>query len=97
MEKKSSISRTHIVLAVVGIVAVMGILVAFVLLAFAAWDESDVFRVVVSSSFIASAGKGVTSARARAPGEVDGENLTELTDALMQQDANAAEEDDSMG
>ena len=51
-------------------------------MAFCAWGEEDIFRVMVSSSFIAGSGGSIATKRPKAAGEV--RNSEEL-DVILEQ------------
>ena len=74
--------HSQIFLAVTSFVVVLVLEVIFVLMAFCAWGEEDIFRVMVSSSVIAGSGGGITAGRSKAAGEVS--NDTDLDDIVAQ-------------
>jgi len=82
------LSRAQIVVAVTGVTFALGFLVAFVLMAFGAWGERDIFRTLVSSSFIAGSGAGVVNTRDKSA--VEGGACDELVETVIKEDKEAA-------
>jgi len=82
------ISKVQIAAAVLTVVIVLVLLICFVIFAGQAWGEPDVFRAVVSSSFIAGSAKATTDSRQQSAAE--GGDVDALAD-----DAIKAEEEES--
>ena len=78
------LGRTQIVLIVAYVLVLLGLVIAFVLVTLAAWNNEDNFGAVVQSLLIAGAGKTSTSARTKAEAE-DPEKVDELVEGLLEQ------------
>jgi len=89
------LSRAQIVLAVSSVTLAMGFLVGFVLMAFGAWGERDIFRVLVSSSFIAGSGTGITKNRNKSAAE--GEECDATVEKIIIDDEEAAHDEEPFG
>jgi len=76
------ISKVQIVAAVLTIVTVLVLLICFVIFAGQAWGEPDVFRAVVSSSFIAGSAKATTDSRQQSAAE--GGDVDALADIAIE-------------
>ena len=94
---KAGLSRTDLLLAVTFVVLVLGLLIAFVLIAFSAWGEGDDFTACSSrrASSPACEGTSIVSTRPKSAGDRSSAEVDETIDDIMQKDADEEQGGDS--